>query len=204
MHVYFYGPDTTTQRLRQAYAMIRRILREADIALSSNTIHPETSLDPASAQEIEAKGGTLLDAMDAIVIEGSTPDSEVGYLLAYAVAQKKPTIFLSERGSPGRQILKYLNQKQVPKTCQIRYYTDDSLQWLLGDFLKTVGKREVKEIPRIKFTLRITPTIDHYLDWKTQNTKLKKADYLRGEIEEIMKQDKEFQSWLQRKRRQEI
>jgi hypothetical protein len=59
----------------------------------------------------------------------------------------------------------------------------------------------VKEIPRIKFTLRITPTIDEYLDWKSQEVKLKKADFLRDEIDQLIAKDAEFQKYLERKRR---
>lgn len=204
MRMYFYGPPTDVERLRETYALIRRLLKQADVSLSSNTQHPEADLEPEEANAVESRGGRLLDIMDGIVIEGSTQDPEVGYLLAYAIAQKRPTLFLSERGSPGRQILRYLDERKIPKVCQIRYYSQKTLAWLLTEFMKTIDSREVKEIPRIKFTLRITPTIDEYLEWKTRNTKLKKADFLREEIDRLIAKDEEFQKYLERKRRRTV
>lgn len=204
MRLYFYGPATDKAQLTEAYSLIRRLLKQSGVALSSNTQNPESDLAPAETEAVQARGGSLLDVMDGIVIEGSTPDPEVGYLLAYAIAQKKPTLFLSERGSTGRQILRYLDERKVPKVCQIRNYTAKTIPWLLTEFMKTIDSRDIKEIPRIKFTLRITPTIDEYLDWKTQNTKLKKADFLREEIDRLIEKDAEFQQYLERKRRRQI
>ncbi len=204
IRAYFYGPPTDTSRLRESYQLIRRIVKQAGIALSSNTQSPEADLDPEETRLVESRGGSLLDMMNAIIIEGSTADPEVGYLLAYAVAQKRPTLFLAEKGSSGRQILRYLDERKIPKVCQIRTYGPKNLEWILTEFLKTLGEGEVKEIPRIKFTLRITPTIEEYLDWKTRNTKTKKADYLREEIDHIIQKDDAFQAHLERKRRRSL
>lgn len=201
MKLYFYGPPTDQTRLENTYGLVRRILKQSEVELSSNTQKPEADLGSEAAESAARRGGSLLDLMDGLVIEGSTPDSEVGYLLAYAIAQKKPTLFLSERGSRGRQILRYLNERQIPKTCLIRYYTEANLQWLIAEFLKTIDQSVVREIPRIKFTLRITPTIEEFLDWKTRNTKVKKADYLRHEVERLIDQDKDFLEHIKRKRR---
>jgi predicted DNA-binding protein len=204
MRLYFYGPPTDTAHLRETYLLIQRFLKQAGVSLSSNTQTPEADLDPEESRLVESRGGTLLDIMDGILIEGSTADPEVGYLLAYAIAQKKPTLFLSERGSSGRQILRYLDEKKIPKVCQIRTYASKTLEWTLTEFLKTIDSRDIKEIPRIKFTLRITPTIEEFLEWKTRNTKKKKADYLREEIDRIIATDKDFQEYLERKRRHSL
>ena len=201
MRLYFYGPPTGQQRLEETYGLIRRILKQSEVELSSNTQKPEADLGSEATETAAQRGGSLLDLMDGLIIEGSTEDSEVGYLLAYAIAQKKPTLFLSERGSRGRQILRYLNERQIPKTCLIRYYTATNLVWLLAEFLKTIDQSEVREIHRIKFTLRITPTIEEFLEWKTRNTKVKKADFLRQEVERLIDQDHDFLEYIKRKRR---
>ncbi|MFH0853237.1 MAG: hypothetical protein V1853_02420 [bacterium] len=201
MRIYFYGPKTDTEQLQEAYAMIRRFLKQSEVSLSTNTQSTAASLDSEVTELAEDQATNPLEMMEGIIIEGSTPDPEVGYLLAYALAQKKPILFLTEKSSQGRQILKYLKDKQIPKVCQIRYYTHKTLQWLLDEFIESIGHRETREIPRIKFTLRITPTIEAYLDWKTQNIKLKKADFLRGQIDKLISHDKKFQAYLKRKRK---
>ena len=60
-------------------------------------------------------------------------------------------------------------------------------------------KGEGKETPTIKFTLRITPRIERFLHWKTHNTKVSKADFLRELIERLIDQDEDYQRFVGKK-----
>ena len=71
-------------------------------------------------------------------------------------------------------------------------YETKKVSDLVLQFLKSIKGAGFKEIPRIKFTLRITNTIEQYLNYKIHNTKLSKADYLREQIERIMNQDSDW------------
>jgi len=46
------------------------------------------------------------------------------------------------------------------------------------------NEKNLQEKPTIKFTLRLTPSIDQYLDWKAEKNNLSKADYLRKLLKE--------------------
>lgn len=60
-------------------------------------------------------------------------------------------------------------------------------------------KHRNQEKPTIKFTLRLTPSIIEFLEWKASRSKLSKADYLRKLLkEEIMPNDKEYKKHLEK------
>ena len=81
------------------------------------------------------------------------------------------------------------------KLLHLKSYSESTLTKVLLDFLSGVERGEGKEVPNIKFTLRITARIERYLQWKTHNSKLTKADYLRHIIEEIIDADEEYQKF---------
>lgn len=58
------------------------------------------------------------------------------------------------------------------------------------------ARRTDEEKADIKFTLRITPKIEKYLSWKTQNTDLTKADYLREMIDKDLTSDEDFKKFI--------
>lgn len=72
---------------------------------------------------------------------------------------------------------------------------------VVTDFMPSGTVQDKPDLPRRKFTLRITDAIENFLHYKTHNTKLSKADYLRGQIEKLMEDDKGWQDY-QRRRQQ--
>ncbi|MBI3956837.1 MAG: hypothetical protein HY340_02505 [Candidatus Kerfeldbacteria bacterium] len=160
---------------------------------------PVEQVFPETHAAIERRGESFLSYVDGIVLEGSTPDPEIGYLLAFAIAQKKPALLLLRKGTPNRTPLATFGQK-LPQHITVAYYHEASVEKPIITFLSGLGEFEYQEVPSIKFTLRITPQIEHYLDWKTHNTKMTKADFLRKYLlEDIIPNDEDFQQ--SRKRR---
>jgi len=200
MRVYFYGPDTGKRQLIEAYRSVKDVCGRADVMLSTNTECDEVNLSSETIARYEAAGTPLLDAMQAIIVEGTLPDPQSGYLLAYALAEKRPLLYLYQRGDVAPDVLRYLNLKDIPKFVTVATYRADSLEKLVVQFLGGVGDVKVREVPRIKFTLRLTQTIDEYLDYKTRNTKLTKADYLRDHVDTLIEHDVEFQRYLKKRR----
>jgi len=72
------------------------------------------------------------------------------------------------------------------------------LESVIVDFLHTVEKGEGRELPTIKFTLRVTTRIERYLHWKTNNTKITKADFLRELIENLIDKDQDYQRFVKK------
>lgn len=197
---YFYGPATNKAALKEAYQTIKTVCHRADIVLSTNTERDGVNLPEETIAEHRASAAPLLDAMQAVIVEGTTPDPQAGYLLAYAIAQKKPLLYLYSRGEVAPDVLRYLNLKDVPNHVRIATYRPATLETDVESFLRSLGSLKVREIPRIKYTLRLTTSIDEYLDYKTRNTKLSKADYLREEIEKLIETDEAFQEFLRKRR----
>ena len=200
MRVYFYGPDTKKTQLIDAYRSVKDVCGRADVMLSTNTERDEVNLSSETIARYEAAGTPLLDAMQAIIVEGTTPDPQSGYLLAYALAEKRPLLYLYQRGDVAPDVLRYLNLKDIPKFVTVATYRPESVEKLVVQFLGRVGDVKVREVPRIKFTLRLTQTIDEYLDYRTRNTKLTKADYLRDHVDTLIERDVEFQRYLKKRR----
>lgn len=200
IRLYFYGPPTGKPALRKAYTTIKDICERAEVLLSTNTAEHEVNLPTETVAEYRAAGSPLLDAMQAVIVEGTTPDPQAGYLLAYAMAEKKPLLYIYERGESAPEVLRYLNLKDIPKHITVATYRPDSLESTLTQFFSTLGDVKVREVPRIKFTLRLTSTIDEYLDYKTRNTKVSKADYLREEIDRLIERDAKYQQYLRKRR----
>lgn len=200
IRLYFYGPPTQKHQLLAAYGTIKQVCGRADVAVSTNTEEVEANLPEETIAAHEATAAPLLDAMQAILVEGSTPDPQSGYLLAYAIAQKRPLLYLYNRGEAAPEVLRYLNVKDIPKHIVVQTYTPEKLERSVEEFLRSLGNVKVREAPRIKFTLRLTKTIDDYLDFKTRNTKKTKADYLREEIEGRMESDESWKQFLRKHR----
>lgn len=199
IRLYFYGPPTSKRQLLQVYDTIKDVCDRADVALSSNT-EKEMNLPAETIAAHEATAAPLLDAMQAIIVEGTTPDLQTGYLLAYAMAQKRPLLYLYNRGEAAPEVLRYLKPQDVAKYIVVATYTPERVESLVADFLKRFGNVKIREAPRIKFTLRLTPTIDEFLDFKVRNTKHTKADYLRDQLEKLMEADEEWLKNLRKRR----
>jgi hypothetical protein len=144
----------------------------------------------------------LLEKMDALIIEGTNDMSESGYLIALALAYKKPILYLTEKGVQVNKNLQHLRQdKTAASYFSIQTYLDSTLLPTLSEFIGNVEQGGGREVPNIKFTLRITPRIERYLKWRTHNTKLSKADFLRGMIEKMIDDDDAFKKFLEQERK---
>lgn len=197
MKIYFYGPDTAKGGVRESYEVIIRVLKRADVWLSSNLERQQVNLPPEDLQAAEALGQPLLEQMDALIIEGTDSDQQAGYLVALAITLRKPMLFLYQRGSVP-QLFQHLTSRDLPKWIRVVAYTSANLEIHLSHFLGGVTGAPVREVPRIKFTLRITPSIERFLTFKTQNTKLRKADWLRAQIEKFMDEDETWKKFERR------
>lgn len=190
MRIYFFGPKTERSDLRRTFDAVLQLLRRAGVELSYKTDHLEIGLPKEVVERVDARGGMLLDEMDALVLEGTIPDQELGFFLAHALATRKPTLFLYGGVREQDTLLKYLGGERLPSSLVVKRYTRETLEDVVVAFLRSLGQKEIREIPRIKFTLRITRTIEKYLFYKTHNTDKTKADFIREKLEEMLRDEK--------------
>lgn len=175
---------------------------KTDIAAFLNQSGVELWQKPQDSGNIEAwdqMGMNPLEKVGAIVLEVSSIDQQTNYLLAQAILLQKDTLCLYNKAKPPRQLLMYLGKKNVPKCIQTKAYTEKGLQGLVQKFIKTVKPDvEIDEAPNIKYTLRITSSIEKYLNWKSRQDKINKADFIRDNISKQMRKDEEYRKWLKK------
>ncbi|MBU0706863.1 hypothetical protein KKG41_00640 [Patescibacteria group bacterium] len=199
MKVYYLASQSNKEALKESQLKIKRLLEQSGVVVVSS-LNPTGDMASSLLERAEELGQSVLDQMDALVVEGSGNDPEIGYLLAYAVSSKKPTLYLMEKGSQTRNPLVFLTNKNIPKNIIVRSYGGTSLEKILYEMLQQIEKSDFVEAPTIKFTLRITPQIEQYLHWKTHNTKTSKADFLRQLIiDEVIKKDEDYRKYRGRK-----
>ncbi|MFA6322804.1 MAG: hypothetical protein WCX71_05040 [Candidatus Buchananbacteria bacterium] len=200
MRLYFAANNQAEEKFQKRFSDIIAILSEAGVLVMSNLV--DKNLSGFSNQDLEKfdqAGEVLLEKMDGLIVEGSYALPETGYLFAFALTHKIPILYLTERG---RGIDKNLQHLQKDKTTggliDLQNYSDKTLSNLVLSFLQKIEGGQGGELPNIKFTLRITPRIERYLYFKTHNTKIAKADFLREKIEQMIDQDEQYQKFIKK------
>ncbi|MAG59423.1 hypothetical protein CMO96_01390 [Candidatus Woesebacteria bacterium] len=187
MRVYLFANPQSSSSLREQVEKARQILVRAGVVVHSN-------LDKTNEIGFEEQDNqSTMDRVDGLVIEGSSPSPEQGYLIALALAHKKPTICLLERGKsidPNLKVL--LKGREASQLLEVTSYTPQSLEKTLQRFIDRIETGGGREVPSIKFTLRITPRIERYLNWKIKGAKKTKADWLREMIEKVIDKDDKY------------
>lgn len=200
MRIYFAADNQAEEKLQKRFSKIIDILTNAGVLVMSNLVDKNiTGFSSHDLEKMDASGESLLEKMDALIIEGTRPLAESGYMIAIALAHKKPILYLSDKSKQINQNLMHLKKdKGTAKLLKLEYYTEVTLERVVLDFLQKAEKGESHQAPNIKFTLRITPRIERYLHWKTHNTKVSKADFLRGLIEKLINDDDSYLKHIDR------
>lgn len=144
-----------------------------------------------------AQSGSILSALervDAIVLEITQTDPDVQYMLAQAIISQKPTLCLYSKNQEPRDMLSHLSKKTIPKCIVVKCYTPSGLPEVVNRFVESLNTvSPAEEIPNIKFTLRLTTTLDKYLEWLMRERHINKAEYMRDLIKKQMDQDEKYQ-----------
>lgn len=198
MKAYFFGSQEGKEYIPKNYLDIFNILKTMKVSAMSNLkIELKNLIHPAFTREEMARfiqnGEPLMAKIDGLIIEGTAPNSQIGYLIALALTHKKYVLYLLERGAMVDENLKYLKQnEEIKRLLHIKYYLPLTLKKILIEFVNMVEEKAGREVPNIKFTLRITSRQTRYLDWKAGKEKISKADYVRQIIDEIIKKEEGF------------
>ena len=134
------------------------------------------------------------ERIDAVIIYGGDTKKDVAFVIAMALAKKKPILYLLPKGAEIDPTLAGLrNDKSMSKYFSFAYVTSSSIEKHLLDFITAGEKEGMHEVPSIKFTLRLTPAMDRYLQWKSKQIGMSKADFLRHVVlEDVMKKDSDY------------
>lgn len=134
--------------------------------------------------------------LKGLVLEITEISPQITYLLAQAMFMKKPVLCLYERTRPPREFLMLIRKKKCPDFIKITAYTPSRVGEILDPFLVSLSTETLQTAASIKFTLRISPKIEQYLQWKAKNQGMTKANYLRHVLLTLQQDDEEYQHWL--------
>ncbi|PIW36615.1 MAG: hypothetical protein COW24_04370 [Candidatus Kerfeldbacteria bacterium CG15_BIG_FIL_POST_REV_8_21_14_020_45_12] len=136
----------------------------------------------------------FLDQVDALILEVTNPTQEIYFVLAQAMLTNKPTLCLYAKNQTPQELISYVKRRPAPRPIKTFSYTGATLIRSLTDFLirQDPDQLEYDDIPSIKYTVRLTPKVDRYLKWISQQKKMNKADFLRDLLTTMAVEDPDF------------
>lgn len=184
------------QKWEKKYISIHRFLVKNGVSLVSNV---EKKMLKG---ENEARKSISYDQIEAVIIEGTHIASDTVYIIATALAYKKPVLYLIEKGHPIPEQLSYIRKdKNLGKNFYLKFYksTGKEVEAVIFDFLGLLESGVLmKEKVNVKFTLRVSPRIERYLNWKALGVKKSKAEYVRDILNKTAIEDKSYKSFLKK------
>jgi len=145
--------------------------------------------------ELGEQGG--IEQIDAVIIDSSGSDAEAGYLLAVAIAHKKPVLYLLATGTQLDPSVKALTlNKTIKEYLRVEFFLATNFAKKIKEFLQHLDQDMGKEAHSVKFTLRLTPRIERYINWKADKLATNKADFVRQQLAEMMKKDESYRERL--------
>lgn len=130
-----------------------------------------------------------LKKIDFLVVEASNPANGIGFLVATALSEKKPVLALVEAKS-NKTKEEFWDFAAKSKLLTFVEYDQKTLASSINQYLD-----QVKKVIDTKFILIISPEIDSYLQWASENRRMHKAQVVRRAVEEVMREDKEYKKY---------
>lgn len=182
MRIYFYtNQETNNPEAKEIVSYLRRAEIEV---ISSLTVLSDKPLE----------------RVDVFVFQGEKLDAKASYLIALALAQNKKVLCLLPMPSkPDESLQMLIQNKNLAKNLSVESYASDNLREKLAKFLSSINKSTVRDLFDIKYTLRVSSRINDYLNWKARQEKIKKADWIRDKIQNIITDDEAYQDFLKNK-----
>jgi len=179
----------TDSKFNKNYTNITSALENAGNKVSVIKLN-EVSTEPEQAKKEYQKIINSIKKSDFIVIETSVQASIIGFLMSTAINEKKPILALSDE-KLGKDSESFWNYAIKNKLLSCKTYSLKNINEVIAEFLNSV-----KKIIDTKFILIISPEIDSYLEWASDNRRMHKAQVVRRAVEEIMSLDKEYKKFI--------
>ncbi len=130
---------------------------------------------------------------DVVIAESTLYSAGLGFLIATAVNERKHVLCLEDIESD--EEMKGSGTLQAAESNMLTYkkYNTVTLKRVLTDYLE-----DVKGRLDTKFILIISPEIDKFLKWASYEYRLHKSQIVRDAIEDIMKNDENYQKYLRK------
>jgi 1-aminocyclopropane-1-carboxylate deaminase/D-cysteine desulfhydrase-like pyridoxal-dependent ACC family enzyme len=171
-------------KLNKNYSAISQSLENAGNKIVVFKLDNSTSSEQA-AKEYQ-KLIASLKKIDFVVVEGTSPANGIGFLIATAINEKKPVLTLVDSKTKEKREA-FWNFASKSKLLTFNEYELKTIEEVISQF-----NNSVKKVIDTKFILIISPEIDSYLQWASDNRRMHKAQVVRRAVEEVMRNDKEY------------
>jgi len=181
MKVYFYSNNPAEAKENKE---IIRYLKRAGVTVGSNL---------SGQTEMKNK-------LDALIVQGKKLDAKASYLMALTLSQGKDVLCLLPKGVKADEALSGLqSDDNFGQKLHLKFYQPDGLLDQVISFIKSLDQDSLRDLANIKYTLRLSSKISDYLNWKAKIKKMRKADWLRQQINQIMDNDTQYKKFLEDK-----
>jgi len=129
-----------------------------------------------------------LSISEVVIAEDTFHSTDLGFDIATAAYLKRPILVLRHKDKlEGER--NYSSKSQRLREIELIEYNEESLETEIKKFIQ-----RAKSIVDTKFILIISPEIDKYLQWVSDNRRMHKAQIVRKAVEEKMVSDSEYKT----------
>jgi len=137
---------------------------------------------------IKEEGIKAIEQSACLVADVSMPSSSVGYQIAHALTKKIPTLCLYSEQF-GRKSPPQIIDATTSSLLRIESYNDATLKDVIKHFFEDFPSEKL-----IKFNFIITPEIDEYLEWGSEESGISKSEFLREKVADLIKSDPKYKA----------
>lgn len=174
MYIVFLAPETPNTDIKNQYKDICKKITDAKNTLYDGSFPPDTEAHEDHASQLTKE----IKKADALVVEATQSNFNLGRLITLALQQHKPVLMLQ----------KEINSTPIvigsSRLVNVKSYKNSSedLDDVLKDFFKVAKKQRLT----YRFNLMLSRDIDIYLNDKSHEFGISKADYIRELISKDM------------------
>lgn len=194
MNIYFACSSSELERYKNTYLQIAQEIIKGGHEISVDWLSKalkDKGKNPEVKKTILKEGIDAIKTSDALIAEVSLPSSSVGYQIALAVSLKKPVLCLYSEEFGKKRPPQVIEANNSPYLL-VKKYSVENLAQAISTFLKSVIKKRIS-----KFNFIVTPEINKYLGWLSNQGKTSKSEVLREKIISlVISQDKDYQEFL--------
>lgn len=195
MKIYYSATVTDNETLRSIYKNVVDLLKKEGhnvFEYGSDRIDPSQLANREDSDIVDTykELDKYLRNSDMLIADVSLPSVGIGYEVSQAIIMKKPVLVLKYQKSGYEPLATIEGNKSA--YLQYKVYNETSINHALKNFL-TFAKDKVNT----KFILIIPAEIDRYLEWNVREKGVSKAEITRNAVEEMMKDDKQYEKYME-------
>jgi uncharacterized protein (DUF1786 family) len=177
-----------TNNSLRLYKKIKKLLEDQGVKVDFSYFKNSIDEEHNNLPDTYSTNQKLIKNSDFIVADITEYSSGVGYLIANALHEKKQALVLFNKSNG--EVFTNIIKSSAVKTKGLHY-----VEYKKEEELDNIVKKYVQVVKQkldTKFILIISPEIDKYLEWASDNRRMHKAQIVRDAVEEQMKKDKEW------------